>query len=164
MPDQTKQRHLKIQSSPLEKGENSLIVTLPYFSLLFSIHASMVCHTVTPLLRNNLLSPRLLALSPQIPLACWPVQLFCSSPQPQALISISIPQGISFSSHFWLLSFFLYDWSYWTKYKICVCEYVNLWICDTLCQQSNLCLFDFVFLCLLLLYSLFLTQDRKSVV
>ena len=65
MPDQTKQRHLKIQSSPLEKGENSLIVTLPYFSLLFSIHASMVCHTVTPLLRNNLLSPRLLALSPQ---------------------------------------------------------------------------------------------------
>ena len=69
MLDQTKQRHLKIQSSPLEKGENSLIVTLPYFSLLFSIHASMVCHTVTPLLRNNLLSPRLLALSPQIPLA-----------------------------------------------------------------------------------------------
>ena len=45
MPDQTKQRHLKIQSSPLEKGENNLIVTLPFFfSLLFSIHASMVSH------------------------------------------------------------------------------------------------------------------------
>ena len=41
----TKQRHLKIQSSPLEKGENNLIVTLPFFfSLLFSIHASMVSH------------------------------------------------------------------------------------------------------------------------
>ena len=69
MHDQTKQRHLKSQSSSLEKGENNLIVTLPFFSLLFSIHASMVCHTVTPLLRNNLLSPDLLALSPQIPLA-----------------------------------------------------------------------------------------------
>ena len=44
MPDQTKQRHLKIQSSPFEKGENNLIVTLPFFSLLFSIHASMVSH------------------------------------------------------------------------------------------------------------------------
>ena len=31
MPNQTKQRHLKIQSSPLEKGENNLIVTLPFF-------------------------------------------------------------------------------------------------------------------------------------
>ena len=40
----TKQRHLKIQSSPLEKGENNLIVKLPFFSLLFSIHASMVSH------------------------------------------------------------------------------------------------------------------------
>ena len=27
----TKQRHLKIQSSPLEKGENNLIVKLPFF-------------------------------------------------------------------------------------------------------------------------------------
>ena len=34
---------------------------------------------------------------------------------------------------------------------------MKLWICDTLFQQSNLCLFDFVFLCLLFLYSIFLS-------
>ena len=93
-----------------------------FFSLLFSIHASIVSR-LTPLLRNNLLRPRPLVVTPQTPLACWFVH-HISSPH----LNLNSSRYLILIS---LLSFFLYNCTkYWSLNSRIEISNICMWICE----------------------------------
>ena len=112
-----------------------------FLSLLFSIHASIVSR-LTPLLRNNLLSPRPLVVMLQTPLARWLVH-HLSSPH----LNLNSSRYLILIS---LLSFFLYNWTkYWSLNNRIEISNMCMWICDIPLPAKQfmliwLCLFVFI--------------------